>query len=177
MLVWNRPALLFVSLRLAAGAMGHGPEMFQTFNQQHNPLQKFGKIAKTYGALRQGLRWAPMGQPLKKTTTHFRTYFLYMIRYNNISRPVHDSNDPPATLPATPCPKSVCRDPQPPGLTPLDSNGKEAFSRRKELPWGGLRRMKMPQEKNGENTDLKCDLVLCRNKDYEKGGHHKIGSL
>src|SRR6218665_1117962 len=31
---------------------------------------------------------------------HFRTYFLYMIRYNNISRPVHDSNDPPATLPA-----------------------------------------------------------------------------
>ena len=37
--------------------------------------------------------------------------------------------------------------------------------------------MKMIQEKNGENTDLKCDLVLCRNKDYEKGGHHKIGSL
>src|SRR6218665_1545496 len=76
MLVWNRPALLFISLRLAAGAMGHGPEMFQTFNQQHNPLQKFGKIAKTYGALRQGPRWAPVGpgwggrgQPLKKTTT------------------------------------------------------------------------------------------------------------
>src|SRR6218665_1832953 len=75
MLVWNMPALLFISLRLATGAMGHGPEMFQTFNQQHNPWQKFGKIAKTYGALRQGLRWAPMGpmgpmgQPLKKTTT------------------------------------------------------------------------------------------------------------
>jgi len=64
-----------------------------------------------------------------------------------------------------------------PGLTPIDSNGKEAFFRRKELPRGGLRRMKIPQEKNGENTDLKCDLVLCRNKDYEKGGHHKIGSL
>src|SRR6218665_3930878 len=29
---------------------------------------------------------------------HFRTYFLYMIRYNNISRPVHDP-------PATPTPK------------------------------------------------------------------------
>ena len=58
----------------------------------------------------------------------------------------------------------------------LESNGKEAFSRRKELPRGGLRRMKMPPEKNGENADLKCDLVLCRNKDYEKGGHHKIGS-
>src|SRR6218665_1254138 len=27
-------------------------------------------------------------------SNHFRTYFLYMIRYNNISRPVHDSNDP-----------------------------------------------------------------------------------
>ena len=25
--------------------------------------------------------------------------------------------------------------------------------------------MKMPQEKNGEHTDLKCDLVLCRNMD------------
>ena len=37
--------------------------------------------------------------------------------------------------------------------------------------------MKKPQEKNGENTDLKCDLVLYRNEDYEKGGHHKIGSL
>ena len=34
--------------------------------------------------------------------------------------------------------------------------------------------MKMPQEKNGENTDLKCDLVLFRNKDYENGGHHKM---
>src|SRR6218665_4077316 len=30
-------------------------------------------------------------------SNHFRTYFLYMVRYNNISRPVHDSNDPPAT--------------------------------------------------------------------------------
>src|SRR6218665_3338633 len=38
-------------------------------------------------------------------SNHFRTYFLYMIRYNNISRPVHDSNDPPATLPATTLPK------------------------------------------------------------------------
>src|SRR6218665_963525 len=75
----------------------------------------------------------------------------------------------PSTTPTTPlrpslgppCPKSVGRDPQPPGLTPLDSNEKEVFSRRKELPRGGLRRMKMPQEKNGENIDLKCDLVYC----------------
>src|SRR6218665_999125 len=45
-------------------------------------------------------------------SNHFRTYFLYMIRYNNISRPAHDSNAPPATLPATPCPKSGGRNPQ-----------------------------------------------------------------
>src|SRR6218665_3329761 len=109
----------------------------------------------------------------KVTTFEHTSCTMYMIRYN-ISRPVHDSNDPLRPSLGPPCPKSRGRDPQPPGLTPLDSNGKEAFSRRKELPRGGLRRMKMPQEKNGENTDLKCDLVLCRNKDYEKGGHHKI---
>jgi len=32
----------------------------------------------------------------------------------------------------------------------------------------------MSQEKNGDNTDLECDLVLCRNMDSEKGGNHKI---
>src|SRR6218665_2557544 len=41
-----------------------------------------------------------------KVTTFEHTSCLYMIRYNNISRPVHD---PPATLPLTPtrppCPK------------------------------------------------------------------------
>ena len=26
----------------------------------------------------------------------------------------------------------------------------------------------MSQEKNGENTDLECDLILCRNMDNEK---------
>src|SRR6218665_1427509 len=47
---------------------------------------------------------------------HFRTYFLYMIRYNNISRPVHD---PPSTS-RTLCPKSEgVTTPKPPGLTPL----------------------------------------------------------
>src|SRR6218665_759068 len=100
-----------------------------------------------------------------------------MVRYNNISRPVHDSNGPLRPSLRPPCPKSGGREHQPPGLTRLDSNGKEAFSRSKELPRGGLRSMKMPQEKNGENTDLKCDRVLCRNKNYKKGGHHKIGSL
>src|SRR6218665_2143190 len=51
-------------------------------------------------------------------SNHFRTYFLYMIRYNNISRPVHDSNDPLRPSLRPPCPKSGGRDPQPPGLTP-----------------------------------------------------------
>src|SRR6218665_4022725 len=100
-----------------------------------------------------------------------------MIRYNNISRSVHDPNDPPATPTRPPCQKYGNRDPQTPGLTPLDSHEKETFSRRNELPRAGLRSMKMPREKNGENIDLKCDLVLCRNMDSEEGGHHKFGSL
>src|SRR6218665_2308672 len=78
---------------------------------------------------------------------HFRTYFLYMIRYNNISRPQR----PPCHPTRLPCPKYGGRDPQPPGLTPMDSNEKEAFSRRNQLPRGGLRSMKLPQEKNDEN--------------------------
>src|SRR6218665_474053 len=98
-----------------------------------------------------------------------------MIRYNNISRPQR----PPCHPTRLPCPKYGGRDPQPPGLTPMDSNEKEAFSRRNQLPRGGLRSMKLPQEKNDENIDLKCDLVaiLCRNMDSEKGGHHQVGSL
>src|SRR6218665_94527 len=80
----------------------------------------------------------------------------------------HDPSTTPTTPLRPPCPKSGGRDPQPPGLTPLDSNEKEAFSTTKELPRGGLRRMKMPQEKNGENTDLKCDLVLCRKRTVRK---------
>ena len=47
---------------------------------------------------------------------HFRTYFLYMIRYNNILRPVHD----PTTAPMTPLPKIWgSRPPKPPGLTSM----------------------------------------------------------
>src|SRR6218665_1783422 len=68
MLVWNRPALLFISLRLAAGAMGHGPKCFRLLTNNTTHCKNLEKIAKTYGALRQGPRWAPMGQPLKKTT-------------------------------------------------------------------------------------------------------------
>src|SRR6218665_1507363 len=45
---------------------------------------------------------------------HFGTYFLYMIRHNNISQPFYDP-----LLPHDPCPKSGGRDPKPSGLTPL----------------------------------------------------------
>src|SRR6218665_3155847 len=39
-------------------------------------------------------------------SNHFRRYFLYMIRYNNISRPVQDSNDPLRPSLRPPCSKS-----------------------------------------------------------------------
>src|SRR6218665_1554614 len=65
----------------------------------------------------------------------------------------------------------------PQDLRPWIAMRKKPFPGRINYHGGGLRSMKMPQEKNGENTDLKCDLVLCRNMDSEKGGHHKIGSL
>src|SRR6218665_3656150 len=89
------------------------------------------------------LKSRPSGTRVVTKSNHFRAYFLYMIRYNNISRPVHAPNAPlrPSLRPPTrpPCQKYGGRDPQPPGLTPLDSNEKEAFSRRNELPRGGLR--------------------------------------
>ena len=39
-------------------------------------------------------------------THHFQTHFLYMIRYNNISRPIHDNPRPLCEPPRPPCPKS-----------------------------------------------------------------------
>src|SRR6218665_2934439 len=61
--------------------------------------------------------WANYSISLQKYN-HFRTYFLYMIRYNNISRPVHGSNDPlrPSLRPA--CPKLGGATPLPPELSP-----------------------------------------------------------
>src|SRR6218665_1034491 len=51
---------------------------------------------------------------------HFRTYFLYMIRYNNILRPVHDPTIPHATSlrpPHDPPAQNLGdRDPQPPRI-------------------------------------------------------------
>src|SRR6218665_2281168 len=75
----------------------------------------------------------PLGKLLyfssKVTTFEHTSCTVYMIRYNNISRPVHDSKDPPVTAPAQNLEVATL---SPQGLTPLDSNGKEAFSRRKE---------------------------------------------
>src|SRR6218665_346927 len=96
-----------------------------------------------------------------------------MIRYN-ISRPVHDSKDP-LRPPCDPLPKIWRSRPSAPRIdAPAGYQWERSLFQEERLPRGGLRRMKMPQEKNGENTDLKCDLVLRRNKDYEKGGHHKM---
>ena len=73
---------------------------------------------------------------------HFGTKFLYMIRYNNISRPVHDPqrhlcdpHDPPA-------PNLGGRDPlSPPGLTPLlvTIKGRTALSQSEPKVWPGRR--------------------------------------
>src|SRR6218665_2242385 len=52
----------------------------------------------------------------KVTTFEHRAYFLYMIRYNNILRPVHDPLPPPATPPRPPCPKSGGHDPPTPRI-------------------------------------------------------------
>src|SRR6218665_1978550 len=77
MLVWNRPALLFISLRLAAGAMGHGPKCFRLLTNNTTHCKKFGKNCKNIWSAKarspmgpDGPRWGPMGQPLKKTTTY-----------------------------------------------------------------------------------------------------------
>src|SRR6218665_1403824 len=49
---------------------------------------------------------------------HFRTYFLYMIRYRNISRTTRSRPHDPLRLP-TPAQHLGVATPQPPGLTPL----------------------------------------------------------
>jgi len=47
---------------------------------------------------------------------HFRTYFLYMIRYNNISRPPRPLCDPPCDLPRPPAQNLWVATPQPPRI-------------------------------------------------------------
>jgi len=51
---------------------------------------------------------------------HFRTNFLYMIRYNNISRPVHEPPTTPCDPHDPPAQNLGGRDTHnPPGLTPM----------------------------------------------------------
>src|SRR6218665_2318680 len=53
---------------------------------------------------------------------HFLTYFQYMIKYNNISRSVHDPLQPPFDAPTTPSAQNLgvaTALPNPQGLTPL----------------------------------------------------------
>jgi len=47
---------------------------------------------------------------------HFRTYFLYMVRYNNVSRSVNDPTTP-LQSPRSPAQNLGRVTPQPPGLT------------------------------------------------------------
>jgi len=56
-----------------------------------------------------------------------------------------------------------------------DSNGKRSLFQKERSTKGRIE--KMSQEKNGENTDSECDLILYRNMYSEKGGHTKIGRL
>ena len=46
-----------------------------------------------------------------------------------------------------------------------DSNGEISLFQEERTTKGRIE--KMSQEKNGENTDLECDLTLCRNMDSE----------
>src|SRR6218665_512679 len=50
---------------------------------------------------------------------HFRTYFLYMIRYNIYFTTRPRRHDPPRDPPRPPPPKSGGATPNPPGLTPM----------------------------------------------------------
>ena len=53
-----------------------------------------------------------------------------------------------------------------------DSNGKTSLLQEE----GTIKEMieKMPQEKNGEDTDLECDRILCKDMDSEKEEHRTI---
>src|SRR6218665_510546 len=101
---------------------GKFPKNFNFFRQFYIRISsfagKFPKILIFFRQLKKSIFQAK-NCPFRATATsgqiilflfrsnHYRTYFLYMIRYNNISRPVHDSNAPPAPLPAPPLP-TIC---------------------------------------------------------------------
>src|SRR6218665_3255176 len=61
----------------ARGVMTHGPKCFRLLTNNTTHCKNLEKIAKTYGALRQGLRWAPMepdGRMAGARTQLFQTF-------------------------------------------------------------------------------------------------------
>src|SRR6218665_3583492 len=106
-----------VNLVLNLGARGSGSKNFDFYRQISEKFQVFQAILQKniefcrqisenfdfFQAIKiidfpskKSLFTATSGQIILFLfkNNHFRTYFLYMIRYNNISRPVHDPNDP-----------------------------------------------------------------------------------
>jgi len=76
--------------------LGKFLKSFDFFQANFKQISIFQAIYKQFRFYRQKLLthsyfWANFSISLKKSPAHhFRTYFLYTIRYNNISRPVHD---------------------------------------------------------------------------------------
>src|SRR6218665_3587464 len=143
-----------VNLVLNLGGRGFGSKNFDFYSKFPNFS---GNFTKEYRVL-QNIENFDFFRQLKKFDFPSKKLSIYSYLWANYSIPLqkkplsnilpvqdkiiiiifHD----PSTTPTTPlrpslrplCPKSRGHDPQPPGLTALDSNGKEAFSRRKELP-------------------------------------------
>src|SRR6218665_3825712 len=82
---------------LKFGGRGSGSKKFRFFQANFREISTFSGNFTNFDLL--GKNWpftATSGQIILFLfkSHHFLTYFLYMIRYNNISRPVHD---PPGT--------------------------------------------------------------------------------
>src|SRR6218665_1037220 len=97
---------------------GKFPKIFNSFRQFYKRISSLaGKFLKILIFFRQLKKFDFQAKycPFRDTSgqiilflfksNDFRTYFLYIIRCNNISRPVHEPNDPLATLHATHLPK------------------------------------------------------------------------
>src|SRR6218665_1626515 len=88
---------------------GKFPKNFNFFRQFYKNIEFSRLISENFDFFRQlkKLIFEAKKCPFRATSgqiiqflfksNHFRTYvyFMYMIRYNNISRPIHDPNDPP----------------------------------------------------------------------------------
>jgi len=93
---------------------GKFSKQFDFFRQFHKKIQFFRQSKKIpiFHAKIAHLQTATSGQIILFLfkSHHFRSYFLYTTRYNNISRPVHDALRPPAQNlgVATPNPLFYC---------------------------------------------------------------------